>query len=101
MFRTFRPGPGFNENLENHEFPRFDCFVRRRNGPDSGAIMTENVFPVISVQSILCQLPFGTIIVLGPVFTIIIWSPKARGRGGSAPAPPFLSDFGPPQGCAS
>ena len=56
--RHFDPDPGFNENVENHEFPRFGRFVRR-NDPDPGAIMTQNVFLVISVQQILYQLPYG------------------------------------------
>ena len=29
------------------------------NGPDTGAILTQNVIPVISVQPILYQLPYG------------------------------------------
>ena len=37
--RHFDLDPGFEENVENHEFPRFGDFVRR-NGPDPGAIMT-------------------------------------------------------------
>ena len=45
-------------NVQCHEFPRFLHFVRR-NGPDTAAILTQNVIPVISVQPILYQLPYG------------------------------------------
>ncbi len=45
-------------NVQYHEFPRFGHFVKR-NGPDTGAILTQNVIPVISVQPILYQLPYG------------------------------------------
>ena len=31
------------------------------NGPDTGAILTQNVIPVISVQPILYQLPSGAL----------------------------------------
>ena len=55
---TFPHGPGFNDNVPNHGFPRFGRFVKR-NGPDTEAVMTQNVIPVISVQSILYQLPYG------------------------------------------
>ena len=53
-----------NGNVQNHgivpihDFPRLSRFVRR-NGPDTEAILTQNVIPVISVQSILYQLPYG------------------------------------------
>jgi len=50
----------FNENVENQEFPRFGHFVKR-NGPDPGATQMRNVFLVISVLSILSQLPYGAI----------------------------------------
>ena len=45
-------------SFQNHEFSRVGRFVKR-NGPDTGAILTQNVIPVISVQSILHQLPYG------------------------------------------
>ncbi len=51
-------------NVENHAFPRFGNFVKV-NGQDPGAIMTQNVFPVISVQPLLYQLPFGDIFLWG------------------------------------
>ena len=44
--------------VPNHDFPRFCRFVGR-NGLDTGAILTQNVIPVISVQPILYQLPYG------------------------------------------
>ena len=44
--------------VPNHDFPKFSHFVER-NGPDTGAILTQNVIPVISVQPILYQLPYG------------------------------------------
>ena len=52
------PGPGFNDNVQYHELPRFSRFVGQ-NGPDTGAILRQNVIPVISVQPILYQLPYG------------------------------------------
>ena len=64
---TFPPGPGFNDNVQNHGFPRFRHFVKR-NGPDTGAIMTHNVILVISVHPILYQLPYGAFIFVGPFF---------------------------------
>jgi hypothetical protein len=40
------------------------------NGPDTGAILTQNVIPVISVQPILYQLPYGaTKKEIGPAFS--------------------------------
>ena len=65
--RHFDPDPGFNENVENHAFPRFGHFVRR-NGPDPGATKMQNVFPVISVQSFLYQLPYGAFCFSGTGF---------------------------------
>ena len=44
--------------VPNHDFPRFSHFVKW-NGPDTGAIVTQDVIPVISVQLILYQLPYG------------------------------------------
>ena len=65
MFRRgtsdISPGPGFIDNVQSHELPRFFRFVRR-NGPDTGAILTQNVIPVISVQLILYQLPYEAIV---------------------------------------
>ena len=52
------------ENVENHELPRFNNFVRP-NGTDMGSTKLGNVFPVISVQSILSQLPSGAFCVFG------------------------------------
>jgi hypothetical protein len=59
----------FNENVENQELPRFGHFVKR-NGPDPGATQMRNVFLVISVLSILSQLPCGAFVEGGPVFPI-------------------------------
>ncbi len=56
-----------HENVENHEFPRFGNFVRP-NGPDTGSTKLRNVFPVISVQSILSQLPYGAFLFLDRLF---------------------------------
>ena len=44
----------------NHNFPRCCRFVKR-NDPDTGAILTQNVIPVISAQPILYQLPYGAL----------------------------------------
>ena len=55
-----------------HEFPRF-CRVDRRKGPDPELIMTQNVFPDISVQSILYQLPYGAKNDFGPMLSILFW----------------------------
>jgi hypothetical protein len=49
---------GNHENNENHVLPRFGNFVQQ-NGPDQGAIKLLTIFPLISVQSILYQLPYG------------------------------------------
>ena len=54
--------------VPNHDFPRFGRFARR-NGPDTGAILTQNVIPVISVQPILYQLPYGAKQKCVPVFS--------------------------------
>ena len=74
MFRRgtsdISPGPGSNDNVQYHEFPRFGHFVKR-NGPDTGAIMTQNVIPVISVQPILYQLPYGAFCFIRAVFFMI------------------------------
>ena len=53
--------------VPNHDFPRFCRFVTR-NGPDTGAILVQNVIPVISVQPILYQLPYGAIFISRTVF---------------------------------
>ena len=53
-----------HENVENHDFPRFCRFVRR-NSSDPGFIKLRTIFPVISVQPILSQLPRGAIFCLG------------------------------------
>ena len=54
--------------VPNHDFPRFGRFIRR-NGPDTAAILTQNVIPVISLQPILYQLPYGAFFLFGPVFS--------------------------------
>jgi hypothetical protein len=50
------------------DFQDFAVFVIR-NGPDTGAIITQNVIPVISVQPILYQFPYGAIFFFGPFFS--------------------------------
>ena len=54
--------------VPNHDFPRFGCFVKE-NGPDTVAILTQNVIPVISVQPILYQLPYGAFCFFGSFFS--------------------------------
>ena len=68
-------------NVQYHEFPSFWHLVRR-NVWDTGAILTQNVIPIISVQPILYQLSYGakksgggTVFM---IFSLIIPSPIGR-----------------------
>ena len=59
-----------HENVENHAFQRFCHFVRP-NGPDTGSRKMRNVFPVISVQSILPVAIWNIFILfVGTVFAV-------------------------------
>ena len=59
------------EKHEIHEFPRFCNFVRP-SGPDMGSTKLRNVFPVISVLSILSQLSYGAKKEAGSFFCLFL-----------------------------
>ena len=61
-----------NDGIVPHpDFPRF-CRFARRSGPDTGAILTQNVIPVICVQPIRYQLLYGAFFLL--VFFSMVFS---------------------------
>ena len=77
--RHFDPDPGFNENVENHEFPRFGNFVRP-NGPDTGSRKLRNVFPVVMTMNELVN----TIVMAVAMFVCGWWGGvKWTPRGGT------------------
>ena len=56
-----------HENVKNHEFQDL-AVLSDQMAHTRGPPKMRNVFPVISVQSILSQLPYGAFSFRGPVF---------------------------------